>query len=273
MPELPEVETIKRGIAPHIEKHVVQKVIIREKRLRWLIPDNLATLMKKKCLEKVHRRGKYLLFQFSQGYLLIHLGMSGSLRLLPTSSPSQKHDHVDIIFNEDVCLRYRDPRRFGCILWTDLPVIEHPLLKNLGPEPLERKFNGQYLYNLTRVKRVAIKSCIMNSHHVVGVGNIYANEALFLAKLSPFLPVNQLTLLQCKQLVKQIKHVLNLAVKKGGTTLRDFVNEQGQPGYFQQVLQVYGRQGQPCENCRNKIIKTQQQGQRATYYCPCCQTS
>ena len=272
MPELPEVETIKRGIAPHIENQTVCEVLIREKRLRWPVPENLGKLLQKQCLKQINRRGKYLLFQFIQGHLIIHLGMSGSLRLLPVDSPPQKHDHVDIFFDNNVCLRYRDPRRFGCVLWTNLPVDEHPLLRDLGPEPLERTFHGQYLYQLTRTKRIAIKNCIMNSHHVVGVGNIYANEALFLAKISPFSPSNQLTLLQCKQLVKHIKHVLNLAIKKGGTTLRDFVNGQGQPGYFQQVLRVYGRHNQPCVNCGNQIVKTQL-GQRATYYCPHCQTN
>ncbi|WP_455210337.1 bifunctional DNA-formamidopyrimidine glycosylase/DNA-(apurinic or apyrimidinic site) lyase [Kaarinaea lacus] len=270
MPELPEVETTRRGIEPYVVGYVVEKTIVRERRLRWPVPKGLEQQLRGQRIDKVSRRGKYLLLHTQAGTLLIHLGMSGSLRILPCETTPLKHDHVDIVLSNKQCLRLRDPRRFGCVLWISAHVSQHELLKNLGPEPLSDAFNKEYLYSASRKRKVAIKQFIMNSHIVVGVGNIYANEALFLAGIRPGLAAGRLSKPRCQLLIDAIKTVLTKAIKQGGTTLRDFTASDGNPGYFQMQLNVYGRSGEPCHQCGTSI-KSLHQGQRATYYCPKCQ--
>lgn len=270
MPELPEVETTKNGILQHLHSKTVEKIIIRESRLRWSVPSHLPQTLAQCTLKTIQRRGKYLLFEFPHGHVISHLGMSGSFRVLPANTPLKKHDHIDIIFQDDLCLRYHDPRRFGCLLWTDAPVEQHKLIAILGVEPLEMDLTGDYLYQKSRLKRVAVKNFIMNSHIVVGVGNIYANEALFLANIHPNIAAQKVTLAQYEQLTKNIKKVLTTAIQQGGTTLRDFTNATGQAGYFQQTLHVYGKNGELCDCGRAQIEKIQI-GQRASYFCPVCQ--
>jgi formamidopyrimidine-DNA glycosylase len=270
MPELPEVETTRRGIEPYVSGQVVQKMIVRERRLRWPVQQGLEQQLRGQRFISVSRRGKYLLLHAESGTLIIHLGMSGSLRILPCDTPALKHDHVDIVLNNAQCLRLRDPRRFGSIFWTTTDPLQHELLKDLGPEPLSDAFDTDYLYTTSRKRKVAVKQLIMNSHIVVGVGNIYANEALFLAGIRPGLAAGRITKPRCQQLVDAIKTVLSKAIKQGGTTLRDFTASDGNPGYFQLQLNVYGRGGEPCPRC-GAFIKCLQQGQRATYYCPKCQ--
>jgi formamidopyrimidine-DNA glycosylase len=270
MPELPEVETTRRGIVKQTKEQVITKVIIREKRLRWPIPDDLSSILPGQQIEDVNRRGKYLLLKCTSGYIIIHLGMSGHLRVLDSNTAVKKHDHVDIVLSNGLCLRYHDPRRFGCVLWTSDAIFNHPLLVKLGPEPLEVEFTGEYLYSNAQKRRMAVKNYIMNAHVVVGVGNIYANEALFLAGIHPACSANEVNLKRYQNLVQIIKQVLQAAIEKGGTTLRDFVNTSGNPGYFQQSLLVYARAGEPCVKCGEKLLM-EKIGQRATYYCYHCQ--
>lgn len=270
MPELPEVETTRRGIKPHILKQTVQQVIIRERRLRWPVDPDLERHLLGQRIVDVSRRGKYLVLATPGGSLIIHLGMSGSLRIVPWDTPAAKHDHVDILFSNHQCLRLRDPRRFGSLFWIADEPLQHPLLKDLGPEPLGTEFNGEYLYAVSRKRKIAIKLLIMNSHIVTGVGNIYANEALFLAGIRPGTAAGRLSKSRCHALADAIKAVLNSAIQQGGTTLRDFTASDGNPGYFQLQLNTYGRAGEPCPRCSTPI-KCVQQGQRATYYCPQCQ--
>lgn len=270
MPELPEVETTRRGIEPYVSGQRIEKMIVRERRLRWPVQKGLEQQLCGQRIDKVSRRGKYLLLHAKTGTLIIHLGMSGSLRILPSATAPQKHDHVDIVLSNQQCLRLRDPRRFGCVFWTTTDPLQHDLLKNLGPEPLSEEFDTEYLYTTSRKRKVAIKQFIMNSHIVVGVGNIYANEALFLAGIRPGLAAGRITKPRYHQLVDAIKSVLKNAIKQGGTTLRDFTASDGNPGYFQLQLNVYGRGGEPCHRC-GTFIKSLHQGQRATYYCPQCQ--
>ncbi len=271
MPELPEVETTRRGIAPHVIGQRITAVIVRERRLRWPVDRNLPKLLQDQCITAVDRRGKYLLLCMPAGTLIIHLGMSGNLRLVGADTPVKKHDHLDIVLDNNKILRYHDPRRFGCVLFTSEPVNAHFLLKELGVEPLERGFTGNYLFEQSRRRSLAVKLFIMNSHIVVGVGNIYASEALFLAGIHPKRAAGKITLERYTTLVKAIKHVLRASIKQGGTTLRDFVNGDGQPGYFAQQLRVYGRAGEPCGKC-HQPVRHIVLGQRATYYCPHCQT-
>ena len=270
MPELPEVETTRRGIAPHVTGHRITDVVIRERRMRWPVDPALRQHIQGQRLAAVDRRGKYLLLRMPAGTLIIHLGMSGSLRLARADTPIKKHDHLDIIFDNHKILRYHDPRRFGCVLFTSEPAEEHFLLNELGVEPLERGFTGKYLYALSRQRSLAVKLFIMDSHIVVGVGNIYASEALFLAGIHPKRAAGKITLERYTALVKAIKQVLRASIRQGGTTLRDFVNGEGQPGYFAQQLRVYGRAGEPCRKCLQPIRHIVL-GQRATYYCPHCQ--
>lgn len=270
MPELPEVETTCRGIEPHIKNQMVTNIVIRNHKLRWPISPTLKKKLPQQTIEAVNRRGKYLLLQTQLGNLIIHLGMSGSLRILQNQTAAKKHDHVDINFSNDVCLRFNDPRRFGCIIWTEENPSDHPLLKHLGPEPLTDDFNGNHLYQLSRKRKAPIKSFVMNSGVVVGVGNIYANEALFLAGIHPEKSVNHITIEQYDLLVKKIKHVLTAAIKQGGTTLRDYVNGDGKPGYFKQKLNVYGRADLPCVKCKT-ILQEIRLGQRSTVFCERCQ--
>lgn len=269
MPELPEVETTRRGIEPHISGRKISRVIVRQPKLRWLIDPMLNQHLSGRQLQGVTRRGKYLLLSFTNGTLLVHLGMSGSLRLVPKGTPPQLHDHVDIDFSSNF-LRFHDPRRFGAMVWTCDPPETHPLLAHLGPEPLTQDFNGDYLFAKSRKRLQAIKTFIMDSQVVVGVGNIYANEALFRAGIKPIRKAGNLTRAQCQQLVAEIRHVLSSAIEQGGTTLRDFVGGDGKPGYFKQQLLVYGRGGEACPRC-SKALKEVRLGQRSTVYCTQCQ--
>ena len=270
MPELPEVETTRRGIESHLLDQRVGRVSIRNPRLRWPIPPELPELLRGRKILAVDRRGKYLLIRFHHGHLLIHLGMSGSLRVLEAGLAAHKHDHFDLCLGSGLCLRLRDPRRFGAVLWTSDPPQQHPLLASLGPEPLGDDFDGDYLYLQGRSRRSAIKNLIMDSHVVVGVGNIYASESLFMAGIHPSRPSNRISAERYDVLAGAIRTVLTAAIAQGGTTLRDFRQEDGRPGYFAQQLQVYGRAGEPCPECgtpiRSRVI-----GQRSSYFCCRCQ--
>ena len=270
MPELPEVETSRRGVEPHILGRKVKGLVVRYWQLRWPIPRDLPALLAGHKLQAVERRGKYLLFRFSHGCALIHLGMSGSVRIVNVSEPVAKHDHFDICFDAGKVLRYTDPRRFGSLLWAAGDVGEHKLIRHLGPEPLSDDFNWQYLYERSRKRKQSLKTFIMDSKLVVGVGNIYANEALFASSIKPIRFAGKLTKAQAKCLVENIKRVLAQAIEQGGTTLKDFVGGDGKPGYFAQELLVYGRGGQPCVRC-DKLLKEIRIGQRTTVYCTRCQ--
>ena len=268
MPELPEVETTKQGLLPLLN-HKVAAIHIRQPRLRQLVPDSLHDMIGQTCLE-FSRRGKYIILKTESGHALIHLGMSGSLRLCSPTEDYRKHDHVILNFSNGLSLRFHDPRRFGVFLWLTTPVQEHPLLASLGVEPLTDDFDGLYLFNRSRQKSIAIKSFIMNSHVVVGVGNIYANEALFAAGIHPLHPAKQLNLAAYQCLTQHIKQILASAIERGGTTLRDFVNSQGEMGYFQQELSVYGKEGKPCSIC-HRPLQLIRINNRSTIYCSQCQ--
>lgn len=270
MPELPEVETTLRGLAPHLEGQTVADVVIRHPQLRWPVPHNLPGLLRGQTIRGLHRRAKYLLVEFDHGTLILHLGMSGSLRILPAKTPPEKHDHFDLVLTSGKAMRLRDPRRFGAVLWHEGDPAQHPLLAALGPEPLEKDFDAEHLYRATRNKSAAIKLVIMDNRVVVGVGNIYANEALFRAGIRPQLAAGKLSRERCAQLVKEIRATLREAIEQGGSTLRDFVNSDGRPGYFQQHYWVYGRAGEPCRRCGTPV-KQVKQGQRSSFYCPKCQ--
>jgi formamidopyrimidine-DNA glycosylase len=270
LPELPEVETTRRGIAPHVEGKRVKGVLVRDSRLRWPIPATLAAELPGQKIESIERRAKYLLLHTKSGTLLAHLGMSGSFRIVTPAEPVRKHDHVDIVFADNTVLRFHDPRRFGCMLWVKSEVNEHPLLAGLGPEPLSDALTADYLFARSRKRSAPVKSFIMDQRIVVGVGNIYANEALFEAGISPRRKSGSVTRAQFDALVGKIKAVLKRSIKSGGTTLRDFVGSDGAPGYFVQQLKVYGRGGEACVTCRSKLREFRQ-GQRATVYCPKCQ--
>lgn len=270
MPELPEVETTRRGIEPHIIGKKVTQLCVRNAALRWPVPVDLPQQLVGQQVRSVNRRGKYLLIEFKRGHLLIHLGMSGSLRLVKPDEPPGFHDHVDLHVGRDLCLRYTDPRRFGCWLWANGDVHAHPLLSALGPEPLSVDFTADYLFQSSRGRKQNLKTFIMDSHRVVGVGNIYANEALFLAGLRPRRAAGNLSRLQATSLVRHIKEVLARAIEMGGTTLKDFVGGDGKPGYFQQQLFVYGRGGEACRICHS-LLKEVRVNNRATVYCANCQ--
>lgn len=269
MPELPEVETTCRGIRPHIEGKKVTDVIVRQSKLRWPVPASLNKKLGGKTILSVTRRAKYLLLEFKTGFLILHLGMSGSLRVLPANTPAGIHDHFDLVTGKN-CLRLRDPRRFGAVLWTDQSVEEHKLIKTLGPEPLSHAFNTDYLFDKSRKRQVAIKNFIMNAHVVVGVGNIYASESLFMAGIHPKHHAGKVSQKRYEKLVESIKQVLKKSIEQGGTTLRDFTREDGEPGYFSQQLNVYGKTGEPCPVCKTPI-KQLTLGQRSSFYCPNCQ--
>ena len=270
MPELPEVETTRRGIAPHIQHKKFQSVIIRQPQLRWPVPANLVSDLPGLTVRSVSRRGKYLLLATDAGTLLMHLGMSGNLRITTAEQALRKHDHIDLIFDDGTVLRLNDQRRFGAVLWTDEPVEHHPLLATLGPEPLSSDFNGEQLFKPSRNRIIPVKNLIMDSHIVVGVGNIYASESLFLARIHPKRPAGEIDLSAYQGLAEAIKTVLQQAIQQGGTTLRDFTDAQGKPGYFQQALSVYGRDGQACLCCAEPIQQLKI-GQRASYFCGSCQ--
>lgn len=270
MPELPEVETTARGIAPHVVGKRLQQCLVREPRLRWPVPQTLAAEVEGKKLLSVGRRGKYLLLGFKHGTALWHLGMSGSLRIVAPAQPPGKHDHVDWVFSRDVALRFNDPRRFGALLWTSDPFEEHPLINHLGPEPLSDDYTGDYLYQRSRKRTTAVKQWLMDSRIVVGVGNIYANETLFACGIHPLKAAGKLSRPQCEKLVNESRRILQYAINRGGTTLRDFVGGDGKPGYFAQELTVYGRAGQPCNHC-GKPLTSRPIGGRQTVYCTACQ--
>lgn len=270
MPELPEVETTRRGIAPHVVGQPVTDVRVRQRQLRWPVPARLKPRLEGRTIDAVDRRAKYLLLRTGAGTLIIHLGMSGSLRLDPISRTPGKHDHWDIELATGRVLRFTDPRRFGSLHLTRDPE-RHPLLANLGPEPLDENTDGDYLYRASRGRRVAVKHFLMDSHVIAGVGNIYACEALHIAGIHPARAAGRIARARYDELAVAVKQVMTDAIEAGGTTLRDFLNSDGQPGYFEQQLAVYGRKGEPCPHCGGPIRRITQ-GQRGTWYCPGCQT-
>ena len=271
MPELPEVETTINGIKPYVLKQTILKAIIRQPQLRWPISANTADALKGKQIQNVSRRGKYILIQTNHGTILIHLGMSGRLSIMPVASSPGKHDHIDIQVNEQNLLRYTDPRRFGAFLWLNSPsILHHPLLRNLGIEPFDSDFDGDYLLQKAVKKTLAIKSFIMDQRIVVGVGNIYATEALFMANIHPATPSKLISIDQMHDLTYAIKNLLKDAIQAGGTSLKDFLNVNGNPGYFKFHLQIYDRQGQPCPECDTTIEKIII-NQRSSCFCPSCQ--
>ncbi len=269
MPELPEVETTRRGIAPYVEGHRIQQVVLRRGNLRWPIPTEISHTLPGQRIDAVVRRAKYLLLDTHAGSALIHLGMSGSLRVLESSVPAGKHDHFDFVLDSGRVLRFTDPRRFGCLLW-QAPGETHSLLARLGPEPLGDDFSGGYLWHLSRGRRAAVKSFIMDGHIVVGVGNIYASEALFAAGIHPRRPAGRISRQRYVVLADAIQRILLHAITRGGTSLRDFITPDGTPGYFEQELNVYGRAGQACKNCATPI-RSATISQRNTFWCPSCQ--
>ncbi|HSS66119.1 MAG TPA: bifunctional DNA-formamidopyrimidine glycosylase/DNA-(apurinic or apyrimidinic site) lyase [Gammaproteobacteria bacterium] len=270
MPELPEVETTRRGIEPHVSGQIIAAVDVRQPFLRWRVPPSLSRKLEGARVDCVGRRGKYLLLKTTSGTLIVHLGMSGSLRVVGDGVAPNAHDHVDVRLRNGLKLRLRDPRRFGAVLWTPSDPLRHPLLAALGPEPLTDTFDGGWLYRCARGRRAAVKTLIMNSRVVAGIGNIYASEALFLAGINPARSARRISAHRFDGLAEAVKQVLEEALEQGGTTLRDFVNGTGEPGYFAQFLRVYGRQGEPCIRC-GAPVRARVLGQRSSYYCPRCQ--
>ncbi|MDX1433086.1 MAG: bifunctional DNA-formamidopyrimidine glycosylase/DNA-(apurinic or apyrimidinic site) lyase [Gammaproteobacteria bacterium] len=270
MPELPEVETTRRGIAPLLAGRRVVAVDVREPRLRWPVPAELVAHLTGCVIAGVARRAKFLLVDAGNGHLILHLGMSGSLRVVPRDTAPDKHDHLDIVLDDGSCLRLRDPRRFGAALWTAGDPRHHPLLRHLGPEPLEDGFDGDWLHDHARGRRAAVKSLLMNGRVVVGVGNIYASEALFAAGIHPARAAGRVSRARYATLAGAVKEVLNAAIVAGGTTLRDFVASDGRPGYFRARLSVYGRAGRHCERC-DGVIASRVIAQRSSFYCARCQ--
>ena len=268
MPELPEVETTRRGIEPLILGKPVTAIEVREKRLRWPVAPQLESLVGASIVA-VRRRAKYLLLDSERGSVIMHLGMSGSLRVVASSIAPTTHDHVDIVFDDRTCLRLRDPRRFGAVLWSRDP-LQHKLLRALGPEPFDLSFDGAYLHKRARGRKLAVKSLLMDSHVVVGVGNIYASEALHAAGIHPRRPAGRISQPRYQGLSDAVREILAQAIDFGGTTLRDFSNAEGKPGYFRHELAVYGRAGQPCPMC-DSAVRQETTGQRSTYYCHRCQ--
>jgi formamidopyrimidine-DNA glycosylase len=270
MPELPEVETTRRGVAPHVVGRHVAELHVYDRRLRWPVPANLRSRLRGRTIEAVERRSKYLLFRMGANTLLMHFGMTGSLRVYRSPPPRRLHDHVDLVLDDGTTLRYHDPRRFGAMLWLRGSGATHPLLRDLGPEPFDPAFDGRYLWQATRGRRAAIKLLLMDNRLVVGVGNIYANESLFRAGIRPSVPAGRLSLARAARLVAEVRNVLTEAIAKGGSTLRDYVDSRGEPGYFQLEYFVYDRAGAPCRIC-GRPIRSTRHGQRASYYCPGCQ--
>ena len=275
MPELPEVETTRRGLEPHLVGRLIAGVEVREHRLRHRVDEAALSAMVGHGFLAVGRRAKYLLFRAGHGSLVVHLGMSGSLRMVDPSltgpeAERRKHDHLIWRLDSGFELRYHDPRRFGSVLWIDGDPARHPLLLDLGPEPLAEGFNARHLQQRTLGRNRAIRDLLLDSRLVAGIGNIYANEALFQAGIHPATAGGRLTEGECVRLVKTIKQVLALAIKAGGTTLNDYVNPQGEPGYFALSLAVYGRGGKPCLRCQTTVVRTPL-GRRSTFFCPSCQ--
>lgn len=270
MPELPEVETTRRGLEPHLLGQRIDAVIVRNRALRWPVPRNLPRLAAGCTVQALGRRGKYLLLDCGRGWLVLHLGMSGSLQIVPASRPPGKHDHVDLLLASGNAVRFTDPRRFGAVLWERTDPLRHPLLAGLGPEPLSAAFSAAWCHAHTRGRRAPIKNVVMDSGFVTGVGNIYASEALFHAGIHPGLAAGRLSLVRWETLVAAIRRTLLAAIEAGGSSLRDYVGAEGEPGYFQQSYFVYGRRGEPCRACGGPI-KSLRQGQRSTFYCSNCQ--
>ena len=270
MPELPEVETSRRGIEPWIVDRSIVDVVVRDRRLRWPVPRGIEGRLRGRTIESVDRRAKYLLINTDDGTAIVHLGMTGSVFVVERDTPAGVHDHFDVALDSGKALRFRDPRRFGSFLWSRKP-LEHPLPKALGPEPLGSEFSGDYLWKKSRGRKVSVKQFIMNAQVVVGVGNIYASESLFLAGINPKRAAGRVARHRYEALATAIQDVLSRAIKAGGTTLRDFYGGDGEPGYFRQQLEVYDREGQHCRQC-NTLIRAIVQGQRSTYYCKNCQT-
>ena len=270
MPELPEVETVRLGLSLHLIDRCIRKVVVRQRHLRYPIPRGLEQKIKGLCIKAIERRAKYLLIKFESGCLICHLGMSGSLRILDKPSTAGAHDHVDICMDDSRVLRFCDPRKFGLILWTSKDPMRHKLLRDLGPEPLSTDLNGEYLYQMSRGRKLVIKSFLMDSHIVVGIGNIYANEALFKTGVHPARAAGRISLTRYESIVEAVRVTLKNALREGGTTLRNFVAEDGRPGYFKQALNVYQRAGEPCLSCKTPI-RLIRIAQRSTFYCPRCQ--
>ncbi|MDE0006370.1 MAG: bifunctional DNA-formamidopyrimidine glycosylase/DNA-(apurinic or apyrimidinic site) lyase [Rhodospirillaceae bacterium] len=269
MPELPEVETTRRGLEPLVVGQTIRSLAVREPRLRWPVEPSLDRRLRNRTVQALSRRGKYLLLTTDAGSLLVHLGMSGNLRFLNERSKPARHDHFDLEFVSGAMLRFNDPRRFGSLHWSASPEA-HWLLKNMGPEPLGAEFSGDYLWRMSRGRRVAIKTLLMNGRIVAGLGNIYANEALFRAGIHPTRPAGRVSRMRLQRLADTVGEVLREAIQAGGTTLQDFVGGDGKPGYFQLALDAYGRAGEPCVRCE-RPIRVRTIGQRATYYCANCQ--
>jgi formamidopyrimidine-DNA glycosylase len=270
MPELPEVESTRRGIEREAAGRYIQELRIYDHRLRWPVDREMPAQVAGQRIVAVERRAKYLLLRLERGTLILHLGMSGSLRVLPTPGERLKHDQFDLRLDNGSALRFNDPRRFGSLHFTLEDPGQHKLLRALAPEPLEPKFDADYLHKITRRRRAAIKQVLMNGRLVTGVGNIYASEALFRARISPRRGARRLTHADCRRLVRSVRAALNAAIRAGGTTLRDYVGTDGNPGYFRQRLYIYERAGKPCRVC-GSVVRRIRQGQRSTYYCPCCQ--
>ncbi len=270
MPELPEVETTRRGLGRHLRGRRIRAVLVHDPRLRWPVTPQLDALLRGQQVRAIQRRAKYLLLRCTSGTLIVHLGMSGNLRVVPQPTALLPHDHVEVHLDSGAALRFNDPRRFGCCLYTTEAPHRHKLLRGLAPEPLTTRFDGRYLHRVTRHRRVAIKTLLLNGRLVTGVGNIYASEALFRARLRPQRAARTLTLGQCAKLAAAIRAVLRSAIRAGGTTLRDYLSADGTPGYFSQKLYVYERATLPCRRCRTPIRQLTQ-GQRSTYYCAQCQ--
>ena len=270
MPELPEVETTRRGLEPHVTGRRIVELAVYEPRLRWRVARNLPKLLAGQQVESAGRRAKYLLLNLTQGTLLWHLGMSGSLRMVPVGLRPDTHDHIDLVLDSGQKVRFNDPRRFGSLHYVTGDPQAHPLLAKLAPEPFDDAFDADYLWQVTRRRHAAIKQVLLNSHLVTGVGNIYASEVLFRAGVRPRRQARGLTRVEVEHIVEGVRHVLGKAIQAGGTTLRDYVDPEGRPGYFKQELSVYERAGEPCRVCGTKIRQFTQ-GQRSTYYCPECQ--
>ncbi len=271
MPELPEVETTRRGITPHVIDRTILECVLRTAKLRWPLDLALCQQLPSQKILEVERRAKYLLLICEQGTIILHLGMSGSLRIVQAGTTEQKHDHVDLIFTDGQCLRFTDPRKFGAFLYTDTDPYQHKLLCHLGLEPLTEAFSGNYLWSVAKGKKVTVKQFIMDQKTVVGVGNIYASEALFRAGIRPDRAAGRIGLKRYEKLTSAIKEILHEAIGAGGTTISDFSQADGKPGYFTQQLQVYSRSGEPCTICGQPIFSLRL-GQRSTFYCPVCQT-
>jgi formamidopyrimidine-DNA glycosylase len=270
MPELPEVETTRRGLIPHVVGRHIRGVVVRNANLRWPVTRNLARRVTGEKVLAIRRRGKYLLFDFRKGHLLVHLGMSGRLTLVPNGEPVRKHDHVDVQLEGSRSLRLTDPRRFGAMLWLEQPAEGHALLKDLGLEPLEAEFTGAALHRRAKGRRVSVKQFLMNGGIVTGVGNIYAAEALFHAGIHPARSAGRISAARWEKLAGAVRATLESALASGGSTLRDFASAEGRPGYFQHKHFVYGREGKPCRVCKTPIRQLRQ-GQRSTFFCPQCQ--